>query len=58
MAKLETRIRELETELDSENRRMSDAQKNLRKVRCWARAKAFTVRFIIEISVIDIELEL
>merc|ERR1712200_49226 len=31
MAKLETRIRELETELDSENRRMSDAQKNLRK---------------------------
>ena len=32
MTKLETRIRELETELDSENRRMSDAQKNLRKV--------------------------
>jgi len=31
MTKLETRIRELETELDSENRRMSDAQKNLRK---------------------------
>jgi len=31
MAKMETRIRELETGLDSENRRLSDAMKNLRK---------------------------
>merc|ERR1711931_591895 len=28
---METRIRELETSLDAENRRMSDAMKNLRK---------------------------
>merc|ERR1712243_28494 len=31
MAKMDTRIRELESELDAENRRCSDAQKNLRK---------------------------
>ena len=31
MAKMETRIRELESELDAENRRLGDAQKNLRK---------------------------
>merc|ERR1719402_825314 len=31
VAKMETRIRELESELDAENRRCSDAQKNLRK---------------------------
>merc|ERR1719510_2900691 len=31
MLKMETRIRELESELDAENRRMADAQKNLRK---------------------------
>merc|ERR1712235_16220 len=31
MNKMETRIRELESELDAENRRFSDAQKNLRK---------------------------
>merc|ERR1712060_341491 len=31
MAKMETRIRELESELDAENRRMADAQKNMRK---------------------------
>merc|ERR1712078_465881 len=31
MNKMETRIRELESELDAENRRMADAQKNLRK---------------------------
>merc|ERR1712130_244452 len=31
MAKMETRIRELESEMDAENRRCSDAQKNLRK---------------------------
>jgi hypothetical protein len=28
---METRIRELESELDSETRRMADAQKNLRR---------------------------
>ena len=31
VAKMETRIRELEAEIDAENRRMADAQKNLRK---------------------------
>ena len=31
MSKMETRIRELESELDAENRRCGDAQKNLRK---------------------------
>merc|ERR1719237_1756372 len=31
MTKMDTRIRELESELDAENRRQSDAQKNLRK---------------------------
>merc|ERR1712008_441278 len=31
MAKMETRIRELESVMDAENRRCSDAQKNLRK---------------------------
>merc|ERR1711881_34583 len=31
MLKMETRIRELESEVDAENRRMADAQKNLRK---------------------------
>merc|ERR1712088_728053 len=31
MNKMETRIRELESELDAENRRFSDGQKNLRK---------------------------
>ena len=31
MHKMETRIRELESELDAENRRLGDAQKNLRK---------------------------
>jgi len=31
MAKMDTRIRELESELDAENRRFGDAQKNLRK---------------------------
>merc|ERR1712107_820818 len=31
MAKMETRIRELEPEMDAENRRCTDAQKNLRK---------------------------
>merc|ERR1712018_1021438 len=30
LAKMETRIRELESELDAENRRLGDAQKNLR----------------------------
>merc|ERR1712158_268204 len=31
MSKMDTRIRELESELDAENRRQGDAQKNLRK---------------------------
>merc|ERR1711897_76406 len=31
MAKMESRIRELESEMDAESRRMGDAQKNLRK---------------------------
>merc|ERR1719425_130282 len=31
MSKMETRIRELESELDAENRRSADAQKNVRK---------------------------
>merc|ERR1712215_396467 len=31
MSKMETRIRELESELDAENRRFGDAQKNFRK---------------------------
>merc|ERR1719419_616859 len=31
VAKMETRIRELESEMDAENRRFADAQKNLRK---------------------------
>merc|ERR1712071_452543 len=31
MKKMETRIRELESELDAENRRFNDGQKNLRK---------------------------
>ena len=32
MTKMDTRIRELESELDAENRRMADAQKNMRLV--------------------------
>merc|ERR1719341_1311131 len=31
MAKMETRVRELESEMDAENRRCADAQKNLRR---------------------------
>merc|ERR1712071_559536 len=31
IAKMETRIRELESEMDAENRRSADAQKNLRR---------------------------
>ena len=31
MGKMDTRIRELESELDAENRRLSDAQKGMRK---------------------------
>merc|ERR1712190_606039 len=31
MNKMETRIRELESEMDAENRRFGDAQKNLRR---------------------------
>ena len=32
MAKMETRVRELESEMDAENRRCTDAQKNLRSL--------------------------
>merc|ERR1739846_73675 len=32
MGKLESRIRELESEMDAESRRLGDAQKNLRKI--------------------------
>ena len=31
IAKMETRIKELESEMDAENRRMSEAQKNFRR---------------------------
>merc|ERR1711913_276186 len=31
LAKMETRVRELESELNAENRRLGDAQKNLRR---------------------------
>ena len=31
IAKMETRIKELESEMDAENRRMSEAQKNVRR---------------------------
>ena len=31
VSKMETRIRELESDLDAENRRMGDSQKNMRK---------------------------
>merc|ERR1712142_951183 len=40
LAKLETRVRELESQLDNEARRHSDSQKNLRK--CERRIKELT----------------
>merc|ERR1712242_565324 len=41
MAKMETRIRELESELDAENRRCADAQKNLRKSERWIKELSY-----------------
>merc|ERR1719187_1180892 len=42
MAKMETRIRELEAEINAENRRMADAQKNLRKSERHIKELTFT----------------
>merc|ERR1739844_591104 len=42
IAKMETRIRELESELDAENRRLGDAQKNMRKSERHAKELAYT----------------
>merc|ERR1719369_1242465 len=42
ISKMETRIRELESELDAENRRLADAQKNLRKSERQAKELAYT----------------
>merc|ERR1719507_867516 len=42
MAKMDTRIRELESELDAENRRNGDAQKNLRKSERTVKELAYT----------------
>merc|ERR1711936_32210 len=42
VAKMETRIRELESELDAENRRLADAQKNLRKSERHVKEMAYT----------------
>ena len=42
VVKMETRIRELESELDSENRRLGDAQKNLRKSERTIKELTFT----------------
>merc|ERR1719493_69974 len=43
VAKMETRIRELESELDSENRRLGDAQKNLRKSERHVKELTYTI---------------
>jgi predicted nucleic acid-binding Zn-ribbon protein len=42
IAKMDTRIRELESELDAENRRSADAQKNLRKSERLIKELAYT----------------
>merc|ERR1719431_1404354 len=42
VAKMETRIRELESELDAESRRSADAQKNLRKSERHVKELTFT----------------
>merc|ERR1712215_15798 len=42
MSKMETRVRELESELDAENRRLADAQKNLRKSERHVKELAYT----------------
>ena len=43
IAKMETRIRELESELDAENRRLGDASKNLRKSERRVKELAYTM---------------
>merc|ERR1719422_301092 len=43
LAKTETRIRELESELDAENRRLGDAQKNLRKSERHVKELTYTI---------------
>merc|ERR1712147_223482 len=43
VAKMETRIRELESELDTENRRLGDASKNLRKSERRVKELAYTI---------------
>merc|ERR1712029_395702 len=43
MNKMETRIRELESELDAENRRLGDAQKNLRKSERHVKELTYTI---------------
>merc|ERR1711874_222220 len=42
MGKMESRIRELESELDAENRRLGDAQKNLRKSERRGKEQSYT----------------
>eukprot|EP00090_Calanus_glacialis_P045599 TRINITY_DN856_c0_g1_i2.p1 TRINITY_DN856_c0_g1~~TRINITY_DN856_c0_g1_i2.p1 ORF type:complete len:388 (+),score=123.84 TRINITY_DN856_c0_g1_i2:162-1166(+) len=42
IAKMDTRIRELESELDAENRRSADAQKNLRKSERYMKELTYT----------------
>merc|ERR1740129_91306 len=43
LAKMETRIRELESELDAENRRLGDASKNFRKSERRVKELAYTI---------------
>merc|ERR1711971_357020 len=43
VARMETRIRELESELDAENRRLGDASKNLRKSERRVKELAYTI---------------
>merc|ERR1712110_1104094 len=43
ISKMETRIRELESELDAENRRLGDAQKNLRKSERRVKELTYTI---------------
>merc|ERR1712027_260808 len=43
VAKMETRIRELESELDAENRRLGDASKNLRKSERHVKELTYTI---------------
>merc|ERR1740128_988814 len=42
LAKMDTRIRELESELDAENRRFADAQKNLRRSERFVKELTYT----------------